>query len=295
MARDLIPPPSPAGRPEPDGAPRLIELPPERPPAAAAPAPAAVGPSRYRNRFGFLLGALGGALLAAAVVLAVVLITSSPKDEGLARNWSAWHPAQTSLTEGPAEIADHVGGQYHLANGKELVSVTGGPLEVQGIKLNVALRPASGTVQVLGGKAVMYTLNGLGANGSIVGGKATPQRHQLLRREALELALYSFRYLNVDMVVALLPPAPPSSSTGSSTATASTATQLQAVFYRPGDLKPQLQVPLGLTVPAKAPQPETIPHSEAQRIDSLTLSNLFIASFQQAQDLKPYLVLDRPT
>ena len=36
MARDLIPPPSPAGRPQPEGTPRLVELPPEPPPAAAA-------------------------------------------------------------------------------------------------------------------------------------------------------------------------------------------------------------------------------------------------------------------
>ena len=293
MARDLIPPPSPAGRPAPDGAPRLIELPPE-PPAAIAASPAAVGPSAFRNRFGFFLGALGGVLIAAATVAIVVIANSGPPDEGLAKNWSKWRPSETSITGGPAQIAEHVGAQYHLENGKQLVSVTGGPLEVQGIKLNVALRPAQGDIRLLNGKAVLYTLNGLGPRGSIMGGKPSTARHQLLRREALELALYSFRYLpGVDMVVTLLPPPPPSSDSSSSSSASDT--QLQAVFYRPGDLKSQLQVPLGVTVPAKAPEPETIPAAEGRTIDSLTLSNLFLASFQQAQDLKPYLVLDRPS
>jgi hypothetical protein len=297
MADDLIPPPSPAGRPLPDGtAPRLIELPPE-PTAAAAKPPAPTTPSQYRNRFGFLLGGLGGVIIAAAAVAAIVILNSGPSDEGLAKNWSKWHPTETSMTAGPAEIADHVGAQYHMENGKQLVSVTGGPLEVQGIKLNVALRPAQGDIRLLNGHAVLYTLNGLGPRGSIMGGKPSTARHQLLRREALELALYSFRYLpNVDMVVTLLPPPPPSSdSSASNSSSTSGDTQLQAVFYRPGDLKPQLQVPLGVTVPAKAPQPETIPAAEGHTIDSLTLNNLFMASFQQAQDLKPYLVLDRPS
>jgi hypothetical protein len=140
----------------------------------------------------------------------------------------------------------------------------------------------------------MYTLNGLGPGGSIKGGTPSTARHQLLRREALELALYSFRYLpNVDMVVTLLPPPPPDPSTDATTAAAKSAPPLQAVFYRPGDLKSQLQVPLGVTVPAAAPHPDTIPSGEGRRIDSLTLSNLFKATFQQTQDLKAYIVLDR--
>ncbi len=40
-----------------------------------------------------------------------------------------------------------------------------------------------------------YILCGLGANCSIKGGKASTARHALLRREALELALYTFKYV----------------------------------------------------------------------------------------------------
>jgi hypothetical protein len=290
VARDLIPPPSPAGRPEPD-APRLVELPPE--PAAVGAEAASVrdpGPSPYRHRFGFVTGALVGVLIAAAAVLAVVLTSGGPR-AGFAKHWSRWAPDTADAESGAQEIAQHVGGEYHLQGNKQLVLVTGGPLEIQNIPLEVALS-ANGTTQALDGKAVLYTLNGLGPNGSIATGKASSRRHLLLRREALELALYSFRYLDgVDMVVALLPPAAPNKSKDAATAQ---TPQKQAIFFRPGDLKPQLEVPLGATVPPKAPTPDGLVGTEAQRIDSLTRSNLFLYDFTQGQDAKAYLVLNRP-
>src|SRR4051794_2023171 len=114
MARDLIPPPSPAGRPQTpdgrgDGRPNLIELPPEAPRSGAQPAQEQPksGPSRFRNRFGFLLGGLGGVVLAAAVVTGIVVYDqgNDPAAEaGLAANWSKWHPGDTSVEGGAAEI-----------------------------------------------------------------------------------------------------------------------------------------------------------------------------------------------
>jgi len=333
MARDLIPPPSPAGRPPADGTPTLVELPPERPrPGAASPEPAVTAPSPFRNRFGFMIGALAGVLIAAAAVAAIVLVDhhSSSDGIGLAKNWSSWQPQDGNMADGPAEIATHVGDQYRLDNGSQLDSVTGGDLAFQGFKLNVALRPATGNIQLLNsGHAVLYTLNGLGPGGSILGGTVSKSRHQLVRREALELALYTFRYIkDVDMVVTLLPPAPPSalaaaaaasgaSGSGSSGSGASSsgsgasgsgsasgsssgssadqqAPPVQAVFYRPGDLKQELQVPLSATLAAQAPTPSTIGGLEGRRVDALTLSNLFDSSFQQAQNGDAYLVLDRP-
>jgi hypothetical protein len=140
----------------------------------------------------------------------------------------------------------------------------------------------------------MYTLNGLGPGGSIKGGTPSTARHQLLRREALELALYSFRYLpDVDMVVTLLPPPPPKPNEDPATTEANAP--LQAVFYRPGDLRSQLLIPLGATIPAKAPKPETMGGAEGKRVDTLTLSNLFQAFYTRTQDGGAYLVLDRPT
>jgi hypothetical protein len=299
MARDLIPPPSPAGRPQPAGTPRLVELPPEQ--IAPTPPPASppnLPPSRFRNHFGFMIGALGGALIASVVVLAVVLSTSngSSAAEGLAPNWSKWQPSDTSLEGGAAQIAEHVGREYKHGNGRQLLKVQSGPLPV-----DVALRPATGDISIFQGPGVLYQLNGLGPNGSIKGGTPSESRLQLVRREALELALYTFRYLpDVEMVVALLPPPPPTAdektdpaaAAGGLSAAANPDTA-RAVFYRPGDLKPQLQVPLGVTVPATAPAPEKMGGPEGKTVDSLTLANLFKWSVTQAQDKTTYLVLDR--
>ena len=92
------------------------------------------------------------------------------------------------------------------------------------------------------------------------------------------------------MVVALLPPPPPDKGT---TATTTANQQTQALFYRPGDLRGELATPLRSTISARTPRPETLPLSgpEAQRIDALTRSNLFLASFQQGQDAHAFLVL----
>jgi hypothetical protein len=67
------------------------------------------------------------------------------------------------------------------------------------------------------------------------------------------------------------------------------------VFYRPGDLKGELDVPLQSTIAAQTPRPETFSLSglEGRRINALTRSNLFEASFQQGQDAHAFLVLDR--
>jgi hypothetical protein len=312
MARDLIPPPSPAGRPAPDGTPNLIELPPDVAPQVEFDNVSGE-PSAYRNRFGFLIGGLGGVVIAAAAVAAIVIATGGTPDEGLADNWSAWKPQETTITAGPADIAAHVAPKYKGADGKQLLNVTGGPLQVENVKLGVLLQ-AQDTIHSFDGTTVMYALEGLGPNGSIKGGTPSLARQRLVRREALELALYTFRYMkDVDQVVTLQPTAPPSaaseaaaaaaaaassSSSSSSTGSSSTGSDTpaptqEALFYRPGDLKAELQVPLGQTVPAKAPQPNTIPSGQAQVIDALTLSNMFYFSFQQLPTFGANIVLDR--
>ena len=239
MARDLIPAPSPAGRPQPEGTPRLVELPPEptieQLEADDPPPPRRLAPSRFRNRFGFLTGGLIGVVVAAVALLAIGLSgnNGTPTDEGLAKNWSKWHPGEASLSDGSAEIADHVGKEYKLGNGSQLTMVRGGPIESLDPNVKVALRPVGGEIHTFSADhGVLYTLNGLGPAGSVQGGKASPQRAQLLRREALELALYSFRYLkDVDMVVTLLPTILPGAKTKAGNTTSEP--EQQAVFYRP--------------------------------------------------------------
>jgi hypothetical protein len=298
MARDLIPPPAPSWRAlQSDGTPNLVELPPEKPaePEPAAAPPRDLPPSQHRNRFGFLGGALGGVILAAVAVIAIVLTTNNGRvDEGLSKNWSQWQPQETSMSGGPPEIATHVAPQYKLDDGTQLVNVSAGPLQAQGLPVDDVILAAQNGYHQFDGRTVMYTLSGLGPGGSIASGKPSKARHLLVRREALELALYTFRYVpDADMVVALLPP--PKPAEGETAQQALEKNPVQAILYRPGDLKGQLQVPLGNTVPATAPRPASIPAKEATTIDALTLSNLFLSAFRQTQDLRAHLVLQRPT
>ena len=196
------------------------------------------------------------------------------------------------------QIASHVGDKYRMKDHSQLVGVQAGPFEVSdNVPLeSVALRtaPEGGDIEYIKGDGLIYTLNGLGPKGSINIGKPSSERHLLLRREALELALYTFRYVeDVDLVVALLPPTPPKKVKAGAIAVAPAETPTQALFFRPGDLEPQLEIPINATIPRATPIPEAIPGGEAQRIDALTRGNLFLATFQQSQDLKAYLVLDR--
>jgi hypothetical protein len=307
MAGDLIPPPSPAGRPDGrsgDGADRPAEghkwlteeTPSERveetaaledspPPAASKPPP-----SRYRSRFGFVLGALGGTAVV-AVLLAVVVIAGVGGDS-VPSGWSSWHPTAGDDYAAADQIAEHVESQYRSADGNQLVLIEAGPPEIASNPLSIALRtaPTGGDIELIEGKGVMYTLNGLGDHGSVKGGTPSAARLALLKREALELALYTFRYVDdIDSVVALLPPPKQRREQ-----TPLTQPSVEALFFRPGDLKRQLDRPLRVTFSGPTPRPETLDPGEAGAITRLTRPNTFAASFIQGQNAHLFLVLDRP-
>jgi hypothetical protein len=271
-------------------------LPARRRPGGAAEAVAPARHSQYAPRFHFLTGALAAVGIAALVGLAVfIALPGGGQDPG--PRWSTWTP-DVKGNAGAQQIAEHVGPAYKLPDGHQMVDVSVTGLEIEGVPLAVAVREAptqGGDIRVFDDRGLIYRLCGLGPDCAIATGKPSEERHLLLRREALELALYTFRYIKgVDQVVALLPPAPPAKpKKGAASSSASTETPTQALFFRPGDLEPQLEIPLGATIPPQTPRPETIAGSEARRIDALTRGNLFLASFQQSQDQKAYLVLDR--
>ena len=296
MAGDLIPPPSPAGRPPVDSmedvrAAAQLE---EAVQLGADAPPERHGPSPFRGRFGFAMGVLAGVALCAAALS--VMLATAPDESGppLAKNWSAWKPDSTKMIEGAQQIATHVGLQYELDDGTPLTQVRSSGLEFEGIPLGVAVRPQDAELQFLEGDGLLYVLNGLGPEGRVAGSAPSEPRGQLLRREALELALYSFRYLDdVTMVAVLLPP-PAKDESEVSTSTATEAEPVRAVFYRPGDLLPQLQVPLARTLSPKTPRPKTMTKPEGARVDSLALRNLFLATVQPLEADQSYLVLTEP-
>jgi hypothetical protein len=196
------------------------------------------------------------------------------------------------MLAGASDIATHVGREYKLDSGDQLVSVGSSAIQLGSAPLGVAVRPRGGELQLLDGDGVLFVLTGLGPNGTVAGGKASKPRGRLLMREAAELAMYSFRYLDdVTMVAVMLPP--PAADPAKAATTTDTS-QLRAIFYRPGDLLDKLQVPLERTLPAKVPTPKTMSKAEAVKIDSLTLRNLFLAKIQPLESNLDYLVLTAP-
>jgi hypothetical protein len=313
VAGDLIPPPSPAGRPDPRAPERErheLEAPAERSAEQPAVAPVELKPSRYRSRFGFVTGALVGVALAAMVIIGLTVAGSDDTvgNGGLA--WSNWHPTSKNRLIQTAEIAQHVGREYRLNDGSQLVDVEAGPLSINDVPLTPVVRTAAkgGDIVPIYGTGVLYVLNGLGQNGSISREQPSAKRLALVEREALELALYTFRYVKgVDHVVAMLPPAPPGSDTTATTGkraatdaadaadvASSDAKPIPTMLFRPGDLRQQLVHPLSMTFPAETPRPATITDREAELLTEFTQNNVFNASVVPSQTGQGFLVLDRP-
>ena len=260
-------------------------------PASPAPAPAPAPPQQppavwypHRPRFLFVYGILG-AVLAGAIALVVIYagraITPAPK-------WSTWHPHGGGLGAAK-QIADQVAKSYRLPNGDQLVDVIAkapsvSPASSTSIPIHyVGVRgtKASGDkiISVSSSNSVMYTLCGLGSGCSIATGKATVARGTLVRREILELALYTFKYVGgVKSIVAFMPPPP--------------GTQPQYVVYlQKSDVSAELKQPIAKTLAAKVPLPTAIPAREVHVIDSVTEPRVYKFSLAQAQTGDAILVL----
>ena len=239
----------------------------------------------YRFRFGLIYIAL--AAIVGAGIGAFVVLASRPEPAEEAA-WSAWRPEGRENSY-PVEIAQHVGSRYRLPSGKQIVGVIAGPATVQDLPIRAAViqHDASNPtkeddVEVIEvGNSVMYNLCGVGERCSIPEGQPSLERARLLRREALELALYTFKYVDgIDSVTVFLPP-PPGGETPAT-----------AVFLRRGDVKQELSKPLRRTIAPGAPPLGQIPAAELQTLNRITLPRLYNFEYTQAQDLSAVLVLD---
>ena len=174
-------------------------------------------------RFGLIYAGLGVVLIGAVVGL-IVLLTGSSSPGVSASGWSTWKPANGTTAKMAKEIADHVAGEYHLnKKGTQLVAVVSGPPQVTNgthkvTISNIAVRQTPKTtkgIQVVpSGSTWTDQLCGLTPSCSIASGEATELRGRLVRREALEVALYTFKFVPaIKSIVAFMPP--PAGSTAS--------------------------------------------------------------------------------
>ena len=223
--------------------------------------------SVFAGRFLIFYALLGGVLAAALTGLVLVALQPSPPKPP---KWSSWQPATGSAQKVTSEIANHVGAQYVLSHaGDQLVAIIPGPPEVtQDTTVSkvstIAIRssPTSNSFsRIIGtGGNVQEQFCGLGQACAIGTGTPTAQRERLLRREALEVALYTFKFVpSVNAVIAYMPPAP-----GQTPST--------LLYLERSNLSQELSRPLAATLPlANPPLPSQADAKESHTIDALTL------------------------
>lgn len=252
-------------------------------PTAPRPEPTPAVQYPHRPRFLFVYGVLGGVLAAALVVVVIYAgrsITPAPK-------WSHWRPSGGGLGAAK-QIADDVGKSYRLPNGDQLVDViakapsvsptTGETIPLHYIAVQGTKGGGSQNYAISPSNSVTYDLCGLGTTCSIATGKPSVARGTLVRREILELALYTFKYIGgIDHVVAFMPPA--------------TAQSQYVVYLQKSDVLAELKQPLAKTLGSRVPLPAKIPAREVHIVDSVTEPRVYKFGVAQAQTGDFVLVL----
>jgi hypothetical protein len=246
----------------------------------------------YRTRFVWIyvvLAAIAGAGLAAFVVL------MAKPDAAPSAAWSSWEPTGSDDAKA-RQVAATVANRYRFKNGQQIVTALVGPPRVSAggetgelpVRA-IAIRPdiTSGKkdeddIEIIEtGSSLLFILCGLGQNCSITSGSPSEERHTLLRREALELALYTFKYLpDVSSITVFLPPRPDGQ------------TAPTAVFFKRGDLKDALKQPLARTLDSPTPRIGEMKGRDLANVNRLTRPSLYQYEYAQAQDGSAILVLD---
>jgi hypothetical protein len=250
--------------------------------------------SSYRFRFGvvyILLAAIVGAGIGSAVILA--LRPGPPEPDA----WSAWQPEGSKLAR-VRQIADRIPKAYKGPNGQQLTVTQANQLVVNdGTGLvpvsSIFVRPdtsrglaeESDIKRYDGATSVSFGLCGLGAGKqcAITDGTPSRERFTLLQRQALELSLYTFKYVeDVESVIVFMPPTPKGESNGT-------------VFLRRDEVADELRRPLAELLPDHAHRAGEVSAAELGNIVRLTRARTYAFEFQAAPDGRPILVLTPPT
>lgn len=279
-----------------------------------APSTSSPHTHKFRTATAVLVGFAIG-----AIVIAVAVAIGGRRNQQ-SGPWSSWAPPEGG-TLGARDIADHVAPSYRISAVAQLAVVTVVNLESaatasaagqaaangstsrpsSGLQVAVKPSPTSSAVSLLSGNTIAYNLCGIGGKNCAIGvGTPSTNRLLLLRREALELALYTFKYIGgIQNVVATLPPGHTQQTntltTRPPTADASIAKPLDVavLFVRP-ELQPLLDQPLTDSLPeAFPPTVAQMPSApEAGLVAQVTARGLFSEQLQQAQDGSNLIVLN---
>jgi hypothetical protein len=270
--------------------------------------------SPHAHKFRAVIALLVG--LAIGVVAVTVIVLSGQRDTAPSAPWSDWRPPEGGMI-GAREIADHIAPLYRISGVDQLALVTvvnltssnaaasSGPASSNGttpsgLQVAVQENPSSSAVSLLNGNTIAYNLCGIGtSNCAIAAGQPSAERLLLLRREAFELALYTFKYISgTDNVVAILPPGHTvTGCTGicprPNTKPTTKPIDIAVLFFR-DEMKQFLEQPVSFTLPERFPPSvsEIASAPEAPLVDQLTARTLFSERLVQAQDGSNLLLLN---
>lgn len=241
----------------------------------------------------FMIGYITVILMAGAALAAIAFMNRSDTSPSSSARWAAYQPESDGF-QAARELAQEISTRYKGASGEQLAAITASPGEIQGLPVRyVAIRAGqrarldAGDVRVLDpGSTILYTFCGLGGQRNCaLPGQPSADRSLLLRREALELSLYTFKHMkDVDSVISLLPP--PAENTN------------LAVFLRRdhSGIEQALDKPLAATLPAAPPYfTDNITPGEAGAINRITGLWMFRSGFELAPDQSIVLNLEVPT
>jgi hypothetical protein len=250
---------------------------------AADPPPAASGPDddvppasrAHRVGVPVIVGALVAVTVAAGgLLVAAIARDDAPPAPAAPPAWSSWKPVSGGRSSIPRQIAAHVAPRYRLDGGAQAVRAHGGPLRLANAPLTVAIRTPDGAgLRLIENQtSILYRLCGLGDHCAIRPGRPTTERHLLLRRQALELALYSFHYTRADQVVVFMPPRKGQSQSRGG----------QALLFERRGLGPRLRLPIDATLTDDVPRPADIVHSSDRLlVEQQTIPALYSFAFRE--------------
>jgi hypothetical protein len=253
-------------------------------------------PRPHRSKFlvaYFVLAAIVGVGVAAFLVFMqtdTMKTTPIGAAQGQPAAWNGFRP-QGFEADQVHQIATYISSTYHLPGGRELVAVKASippsyqnALVITDYAVSVSRGGRSSYDVIPAANSVTYELCGLGKQCAIASGKPSVARSRLLRREALELALYTFHFEpSIQTVVTYMPPAPGDKAS------------FVLLFLR-SQLAGALARPIAATLPeTKPPLPDAMSTAEATRVDGLTAPDLYRFSFTRGQDGGVWLVFNPPT
>jgi hypothetical protein len=223
-------------------------------------------------------------LVVVAGFLAVLGLFAFLVQKGTSNRWSSYEPQGSDVFVKAQATADHVSPNYKF-NGQPIAVVQAQPLlyqdaTVDGIGITrLPFRKVGATIKQFepAGSTIAYVMCGTADKCGLsqVGSQETVP---LLRREALELALYTFKYSKgVDSIVSLLPPEGQTNG---------------AVYFKRSNLADELSKPLDATLPThRCLSYGGMSEVERARVMRLTANHLYNSRFVPGPERPTLLVL----